>query len=192
MSHVYISSLSEPFGKALGEFFTKAGYDVTDTLCDGLEYFIDVTDFHPEGDDTVLGEGLSESVMAEAFLENVRKPLERLSKVLPSMTGKKRICFISSSSASVGTSPAVSGYACNMSKAALHQALMIMKNRYYEEGWTFRLFDPESGSYPVEKAAGAAYVYFTRTRFFDNTPNKSREDEQFLRLRNAHGEEIPW
>ena len=80
-----------------------------------------------------------------------------------------------------------------MSRAAMHNILTITKNGLIEQGFTFRLFDPMTGEYPAEKAAAAAFVYFTRDRFRDDSSSsKFREDERNLMIRDAYGREIPW
>lgn len=89
-------------------------------------------------------------------------------------------------------SEATSGYGHHMAKAALNQILTITKNALLPKGYTFRLFDPLTNTYPAQKAAAAAYVYFTRDRFDDGPGQPSRNDEQNLIVRDALGRELPW
>lgn len=193
MSKVFISALDSAFAKELAALFTKNGFEVTTDPEESVEFFIDVTEAHIEGDDKAFGEGLSQDVIVKSYEENVCKPIARLEKAFHNMNGKKRICFISTKNASVNQSGATAGYGYNMSKASLHQILLITKNTYVDEGWTFRLFDPLTGEYPPEKAAAAAFMYFTRDRYYDEDDlNPLRMDERHFMLRDALGREIPW
>ena len=195
MSKVFISELDSAFAKALAALFEQNGFTVVTDPGEAVEYFIDTTETHVEGDDKKLGEGLDQDVLVKSYDELVCKPLARLEKAFHQMTGKKRICFISTKNASVNQSESQCGFGYNMAKAVMHQIMMITKNTYVkeEDGYSFRLFDPMTGEYPAEKAAAAAYVYFTRDRYYDEDDhNTSRYDEWILMLRDALGREIPW
>ncbi|MBQ6550157.1 MAG: hypothetical protein IJL78_01980 [Lachnospiraceae bacterium] len=191
MSTVYISSLESDFGKALAKEFEKNGFSVVTEPCGGLEYFIDVTECRLPEDDKAVGMGIDPEVLDRAYQENVVKPLQALEKAFHGMTGAKRICFLSSKDASTNWSEAIKGFGYSMSKGALHNILTITKNTWYPKGYTFRLFDPMTGSLCPEKAAAAAYRYFTNGRYLDDD-DYDRDDEKNLIIRDALGREIPW
>ena len=192
MNKVYFTSLESDFAKALAKRFEENGFEVTTETGINIEYFIDTTDFRPEGDDRALGEGILPEAGIRSYEKNVCEPIDKLDQCFYYMVGKKRICFLSSKESSISLSEETRGYGHHMAKAALHQILTITKNGLIERGFTFRLFDPLSGEYPAEKAADSAFVYFTRDRYIDNDVDKSREDERNLILRDAKGREIPW
>lgn len=191
MSKVYISSLESTFGKELAAQFEKNGYTVVTEPEEGLEYFIDVTDCRLPEDNKTVGSGIDPKVLEKAYEENVCKPLKALEKAFPGMTGVRRICFLSSADASVNASEKIAGYGYSMSKGALHNILTITKNTWLPKGYTFRLFDPMTGSYCPVKAAAAAYRYFTNGRYLDDD-DYDRDDEKNLIIRNALGKEVPW
>lgn len=192
MKKVYFTRIGKDFECALASLFEKEGYEVTLEPEEGIELFIDTTDDAVIGDDRAVGEGIDIEAAAEAYRKNVCEPLYKLEKVLPFMTGKKRICFVNTKSASINYSEETRGYGHYMAKAALNQILTITKNGLIEKGFTFRLFDPLGGELSPEKAAGSAFVYFTRDRFNDGPNNRFREDERNLIVRDALGREIPW
>ena len=192
MNKVYFTSLESDFAKALAKRFEKNGFEIVTETGINIEYFIDTTDYVPADDDRKVGEGLSKEAGIEAYEKNVCGPIDALDRCFYYMVGKKRACFLSSGKSSINWSAEESGYAHHMAKAALHQILTITKNALIERGFTFRLFDPLTGEVSPEKAADAAFVYFTRDRYSDNDADKSREDERNLLLRDAKGREIPW
>ena len=191
MSKVFITKKESEFALELAAAFEKNGHEVVFEPQAGVEYFIDVTDETVAGDDKKVGEGLDAEAAALAYRKNVCEPIALLEKTLPGMVGKKRICFINTVRASVNWSEETAGYGHNMSKAALNQILVLTKNGLIEQGFTFRLFDPMAGRVSAQKAAGSAYVYFTRDRFRDGD-NLFRMDERNLVVRDALGREIPW
>ena len=191
MSKVYISSLESPFARELARLFEQDGFCVTTSPKEGLEYFIDMTECRLPEDQTAVGAGIDPKVLDQAYQENVCKPLAALEKAFPAMEGKKRICFLSSKDASVNYSEKIQGYGYSMSKAALHNILTITKNTWLPKGYTFRLFDPMTGTYCPLKAAAAAFRYFTIDRYLDDD-DYDRYDEKNLLLRDALGREIPW
>lgn len=193
MYNVYFTSLESKFARELASWFERNGFHVTTGLTTGIEFFVDTTETLVEGDDRAVGEGVSYEAGVLAYEKYVSEPLDKLTKVLQNMVGRKRVCFLSSRNSSVSESTAVSGFGKNMSRAAMHNILTITKNGLIEQGFTFRLFDPMTGEYPAEKAAAAAFVYFSRDRFRDDSSSsKFREDERNLMIRDAYGREIPW
>lgn len=193
MSKVYISFLEGVFAKELARLFGEQGFEIVTEPEDGIEYFIDVTDAFIPGDDKKVGEGIDAAAAAEAYRRNVCEPISRLEKALPGMVGKKRICFLNSSKASINASTETAGFGHHMSKAALNLILVLTKNGLLERGFTFRLFDPMEGTVAPDMAAGNACGYFIRDRFTDDPADGlGRNDECNLVLRNALGREIPW
>ena len=189
---IFFTNTSNPFSRALAGFFTANGDKVTADPSVSADFFIDTTDFRDHGDDRAAGDGIDEEAAMRLFRANVSEPLALLEQILPRMTGKKRICFLTTRDASVNWSTATSGYGRNMAKAALNQILTVSKNGLRERGFTFRLFDPMTGEIPPEKAAASAYAYFTRDRFDDGPGRLDRDDENNLVIRDALGREIPW
>ena len=189
---IFFTRTDGDFARALADMFESRGDTVTSDPALPADFFIDTADFRDPDDCAAAGEGIDGEAALRSFHENVSVPLALLEKVLPHMTGKRRICFLTSEVASVNRSGAVRGYGRNMGKAALHQILTVAKNGLRERGYTFRLFDPMTGEIPPEKAAASAYVYFTRDRFDDGPGRPDRDDENNLIIRDALGREIPW
>ena len=192
MKTVYLSEEKSPFGARLAFRFREAGYEVVGDVRPGLSFFVDLTDEAIPGDGLSAGEGIDADAAAEAYRVNVCLPLRKLEEAFPDMTGEKRICFLAARDASVEWSRATAGYGRLMARAALYQILTITKNTWLAKGYTFRLFDPMRGEADPEKAADAAFVYFTRDRYDDGPDNPSRNDEGNLLVRDAFGREIPW
>ena len=189
---VYFTHIDSGFARALARLFEANGDSVTTDPARAVDFFIDTTELRDPEDCRAVGEGIDAEAAVRSFHANVSEPLALLEKVFPNMTGKKRICFLTTGDASVNRSGAVSGYGRNMAKAALHQILTVAKNGLRERGFTFRLLDPLTGQILPEKAAASAFVYFTRDRFDDGPGNPSRDDENNLIIRDALGREIPW
>ena len=186
---IYFTHIDSVFSRALANLFESGGDTVTTDPAASADFFIDTTDYRDPDDCRALGEGVDGEAIFRAFRADVTEPLALLEKVLPNMTGKKRICFLTTRDASINQSTAVSGFGRNMAKAALHQVLTITKNGLRDKGFTFRLFDPMDGEIPPEKAAATAYGYFLRDRFEEGP---GRDDEKNLIIRDALGREIPW
>lgn len=192
MYSAYFTTLDNDFAKALAALFEKNGIPVVTELQSGIEFFIDTTDFTPADDDKAIGEGLSETACLEAYNKNVSEPITKLQDAILYLSGRRRVCFLSSKASSIQYSEATTGFAHNMAKAALHQILTVTKNTLIGRGYTFRLFDPLAGEVSVEAAAASAFVYFTRDRYIDGPAEPTRDDELNLLLRDAKGREIPW
>ncbi len=192
MKTAYLTRKEGAFSQRLALRFREAGYEVVFEPQKGVEFFVDLTCGPVPGDDRAAGEGIDAGAAEEAYRRIVCGPLLKLEKVFPDMTGKKRICFLASRSSSVNWSEAERGYGENMARAALYQILTITKNTRLKDGYTFRLFDPMEGEAHPEKAADAAFVYFTRDRYDDGPDNPGRNDEGNLLVRDARGREIPW
>ena len=189
---IFFTKTDSPFSRALAGFFAASGDTVTADPAVSADFFIDTTDCRDPGDVRAAGDGIDAEAAVRSFRANVSEPLALLSEVLPNMTGKRRICFLTTRDASVNRSTATTGYGRNMAKAALHQILTVSKNGLRKEGFTFRLFDPMTGEILPEKAAASAYAYFTRDRFDDGPGRPDRDDENNLVIRDALGREIPW
>lgn len=193
MSKVYFTALESEFAKELAKVFEAQGFEIVTEAVPGIEYFIDTTDAYVAGDDKKVGEGISMAAAAEAYRKNVCEPLQKLEKVIPWMTGKKRICFLNSRKSSISLSEETAGFGHNMSKASINLIMCLTKNGMIKRGFTFRLYDPMCGQVSAELAARSGFGYFTRDRFFDDpTDGLDRFDEENLIVRDALGREIPW
>lgn len=193
MSKVYFTTLESEFAKELSAIYAKEGFEVVTEPGPGIEYFVDTTDAYVEGDDKKVGQGVSMEAAAEAYRKNVCEPLMKLEKVIPWMTGKKRIVFINSRKSSISLSEETAGFGHNMSKASINLIMCLTKNGLIKRGYTFRLFDPMAGQVAADLAARSGYGYITRDRFFDDpTDGLDRFDEENLIVRDALGREIPW
>lgn len=193
MSKVYVSSLETAFAGALAALYEEQGYEVVTEPMEEIEYFIDTTDVYVSGDDKRVGEGIDIEAAVEAYHKNVSEPVANLEKVLNTMTGKKRICFLNTVKSSINYSEEITGFGHHMARAALNLILVLSKNGLVENGYTFRLFDPLTNQVDPRKAAKSAFGYFTRDRFFDDPADGlGRDDEQNLVIRDALGRELPW
>ena len=102
----------------------------------------------------------------------------------------KRLCFLSAVDASINGCTEDRSFAFLMCKAAANMAVAILLNRLRPEGYTFRLYAPESTpESPV--AAERAVDYFLRNRSL-GAGDPRRADEDRLVLRVWMGREHPW
>ena len=136
---IFFIQTESPFSRALAGFFTANGDTVTSDPAVSADFFIDTTDCRDPGDNCAVGDGVNAEAAVRSFRANISEPLDLLSQVLPRMTGKKRVCFLTTRDASVNWSTATTGYGQNMAKAALHQILTITKNGLREKGFTFSI-----------------------------------------------------
>lgn len=199
----YITDWSD-FAAELAARMTEKGCVIASgdelyTLDAPVDIFIATENERSAADNFTVTDGIDPTVIMEAVHRNISLPMQKLERAIPLMDrGQlKRICFLSSADASVNMSNAVTGFGYCMSKAALHNALAIIKNRLYKEGYTFRLFDPlTDGREPHVTAAMAAYTaadYFLSGLGYDpNDYENGQNEERRLTLRDALGREWPW
>jgi NAD(P)-dependent dehydrogenase (short-subunit alcohol dehydrogenase family) len=104
----------------------------------------------------------------------------------------KRLCFITSSEASINETTSIDGYGYKTAKAALHNFLQITRNVLAPKGYTLRVFDPMcSRTISAELAAEAALNYFIRGRGVERG-DPFRDDEGNLVFRDAYGRQHSW
>jgi NAD(P)-dependent dehydrogenase (short-subunit alcohol dehydrogenase family) len=205
--NVMISGCFSEFERALAGVFVREGFTVYspgdlavvgvgDDGADAvlyLDYLVDTTDFRDDGDNFRLLDGVDAGAVERVFRGNVLGPMAMLERVLPLLDAGegKRLVYLSSVEASINVSTALCNYGYNMSKAALHQFVQLVRNKLASKGYTFRVFDPLTGEISPEKAAEAAFHYITRRRGSENN-DTLRDDEERLVLRDALGREYGW
>jgi NAD(P)-dependent dehydrogenase (short-subunit alcohol dehydrogenase family) len=201
MKNILITNQNNDFEKELAAIFAAEGYRVfcgDDMTADAhqdlpLDIFIDTTNVRLPEDNFTLEDGVDAGVIEHTFRENALKPMTLLEKYLPRLDAGqgKRLCWISSASASINETRDVRGYGYNMAKAAQHQFIQMVSNRLTREGYSFRVFDPMAGDVAAKAAAGAAFHYFTRRRGTENHDPR-RDDENHLTLYDALGRAHRW
>jgi NAD(P)-dependent dehydrogenase (short-subunit alcohol dehydrogenase family) len=105
----------------------------------------------------------------------------------------KRLFYLTRAEASINETRCIGHYGYNMSKAALHQFMQMIRNKLAPKGYSFRAFDPmdDSGGVTPEAAAESAYNYITRRRGTENNDPR-RDDEDNLVFRDALGRQHSW
>ncbi len=198
--NAYLTDLGSPFAKRLAELLKKKGYSIlsgNDETEEPVELFVATENIRLPDDNFDVREPGNYEAVAESFDLNLFSPILKLERLLKNLDkgNLKRICFLSSRTASVNLSDATFGFGYNMCKASLGTSLAIFKNKLYPDGYTFRLFDPmETENDPRvtnENAAEAALTYFLTGRAYDRN-NDKRNDETRLVLRDALGREWPY
>ena len=201
MKSVLITGQKNAFDKNLAKIFRREGFEV---FIDGkneptekIDIYIDVSDKRNRGDVFSIRDGIDEKVIRRIYKANVIRPMMLLEKYLPLLDKgtDKRLCFISSASASINETRDTCGYGYKMSKAAMHNLFMIAWNTLEVDGYTFRVFDPMCGGFADGKAAKAAAeaaaIYFTTRRGTENS-DPQRDDENRLVMRDAFAREHAW
>jgi len=214
---VLITKITKPFDQKLAGAFVREGYKVftiggheaegVTLLPDDfntarstvikeagrLDLYVDVSDERDASDSFTIRDGLDEKVICDVYEANVLRPMALLEAFLPllDMGQGRRLCFLTSAGASVNRTRETSGYAYNLSKAALHQFIQMISNKLVPSGYTFRVYDPMHGEVPVEAAAEGAFNYFVRRRGTEGR-NPLRDDEARLVFRDALGRENAW
>jgi NAD(P)-dependent dehydrogenase (short-subunit alcohol dehydrogenase family) len=224
MKVVLITAFNNNFDKNLALAFAREGYKVYvmgNSQQDGITFiptdikqaaeavqkdsgfidiYIDVTNENSISDNFNVRTGINEQVIRDLYEANVTRPMAMLETFLPLLEagGGKRLCYLTSASASINETPAVDGLGYKMAKAALHNFLQITRNALAPKGCTIRAFDPcLAGNCPCDKevpaplSAQAALNYFTRRRGMErDDPN--RDDEGNLVFRDAWGRQHSW
>jgi hypothetical protein len=103
----------------------------------------------------------------------------------------KRLCFITSSDASINETRNINGYGYAMGKAAMSNFYQMISNKLTPSGYTFRVYDPLAGEVGPGAAAEGAFKYFTRRRGTENNA-PLRDDENRLVFRDAYAREHAW
>jgi NAD(P)-dependent dehydrogenase (short-subunit alcohol dehydrogenase family) len=206
---VLITALTKDFDKKLAAVFAREGYKVFaigNEKIDGvtllapdlntlqsscIDIYIDVTDERSEADNFNVRDGINDDVMRELYEANVIRPMAMLEKFFPFLEkGKgKRLCYLTSTEASINETRGTDGYGYKMAKAGLHNFLQITRNVLAPKGYTLRVFDPCLK--PDEISAQAAFNYFTRRRGIERG-DPQRDDEGNLVFRDAYGRQHSW
>jgi len=201
MKNVMITKQKTAFEKNLAKIFEREGYNIftakevraSDTSCDKIDIYIDVSNERDISDTFSIRDGLDEDIIKKIYKTNVIKPMRTLEKYMPLLdAGKgKRLCFLSSKEASINETKGTTGYAYKLSKAAMHNFFQMASNKLTPNGYTFRVYDPMTGEIDAKLAAEAAFNYFTRRRGTENDDGQ-RDDETRLVFRDALGREHTW
>ncbi|MCL2094093.1 MAG: hypothetical protein FWH12_07855 [Treponema sp.] len=216
MKTVLLTTLDKPFDQKLAAIFVREGYSVfamgkkaqskvnllpvepgkaAAFLKDRvrkLDYFLDTTDYRDPKDCFTMEE-VDPKIIEKVYRNNTLRSmalLEAFIDLLEAGDGR-RLFWLSSAEASINETRGTSNIGYNMSKAALHQFIMITKNVLFNKRYTFRVFDPLNGLMSPEDAAESAYNYITRRRGTENH-EKTRDDEDNMVMRDALGRQHSW
>jgi len=167
-----------------------------ETTC--VDIYIDVTDERSADDNFNVRSGLNDDVMRQLYDANVIRPMAMLEAFLPLLeSGEvKRICYLTSSQASINETYDTAGYGYKMAKAGLHNFLQITRNVLSPKGYTIRVFDPCltascNEATGAEMAAEAAFNYFVHDRGAGRH-DTLRDDEGNLVFRDVFGRSHSW
>jgi len=232
MKSVLITGLKNEFDIKLSEIFSRYGFkvfamgngkidgvnllppeykDAAAELKKGanfIDIYIDVSDERSPADNFDVRGGINDQVMRGLYDANVIKPMAMLEAFFPLLEAGeyKRLCYLTSSEASINETQDKTGYGYKMAKAGLHNFLQITRNVLAPKGYTIRVFDPclaaigkdlnnktkitgkKSGG---DLSAEAAFNYFTRGRGVERG-DPLRDDETNLVFRDAYGRQHSW
>ena len=167
-------------------------------IADCVDIYVDVTDERSAADNFNVRLGLNDDVMRYIYDANVIKPMAMLEAFFPMLEAGevKRICYLTSSQASINETRDTAGYGYKMAKAGLHNFLQITRNVLSSKGYTIRVFDPCLAAAGCEIsraqiAAEAAFNYFVRDRGAGRH-DTLRDDECNLVFRDAFGRGHSW
>jgi NAD(P)-dependent dehydrogenase (short-subunit alcohol dehydrogenase family) len=216
MMVVLITALVKDFDKKLAAAFVQKGHKVfaigNDKIdgvtllpsdlkkaavipSSGIDIYIDVSDERSETDNFNVRNGINDNVVHELYKANVIRPMAMLETFLPLLEAKegKRLCYLTSTEASINETRGTDGYGYKMAKAGLHNFLQITRNVLAPRGYTIRVYDPCFANQEVsaEMAAQAALNYFTRGRGVERG-DPHRDDETNLVFRDAFGRQHSW
>ena len=217
MPTVLITGLNTAFDRKLAAIFVREGYQVfaiagrgvkglrllptdlaqaahiVEDAAGKLDLYVDVSDFRHAADDFTIQDGLDEAVIRSVYEENVLRPMACLEAFLPLLDKgeKKRLCFLTSERASINETREKTGYAYNMSKAAIHNFFQMIANKLSPTGYSLRVYDPMPGKLTTTQSAEAALHYFVRRRGTERE-DPLRDDETRLVFRDAFGREHSW
>jgi NAD(P)-dependent dehydrogenase (short-subunit alcohol dehydrogenase family) len=211
---VFITALAEDFDKKLTAVFVREGHKVfaignekidgiallppdfkeaATQISSGIDIYIDVSDERSEADNFNIRDGINDDVMHKLYEANVIRPMAMLEAFMPLLeTGEgKRLCYLTSTEASINETRGVDGYGYKMAKAGLHNFLQITRNVLAPKGYTIRVFDPCKQEVSAKLSAQAAFNYFTRRRGIERG-DPQRDDEGNLVFRDAYGRQHTW
>jgi len=223
MKVVLITALNNDFDKNLALAFAREGYKVYvmgKVRQDGIavipadlnqaaeavqkdsgfiDIYIDVSNESSLSDNFNVRTGINGQVINDLYEANVTRPMATLETFLPLLEAGngKRLCYLTSATASINETLDTDGLGYKMAKAALHNFLQITRNALAPKGYTIRAFDPclagtsRDREVSAPLSAQAAFNYFTRRRGMErDDPN--RDDEGNLVFRDAWGRQHSW
>jgi NAD(P)-dependent dehydrogenase (short-subunit alcohol dehydrogenase family) len=158
-----------------------------------LDFLLDTTDFQHPKDIFSLRDGIDRAVVEQVYRQNTLRSmalLEAFLLLLDEGEGK-RLLYLTRAEASVNETRRFDHFGYNMSKAALHQFIQMIRNKLAPKGYTFRVFDPMDREVSPEAAAESAFNYVTRRRGTERDDPK-RDDEDNLVFRDAQGRLHSW
>ena len=214
---VLITNLCSAFDENLAQAFVREGfcvYAIGDKAIEGvallpqdlakavemvesgagkIDYYMDTTDVRCSKDIFTVREGLNGCVIEDVYRANVLRPMAMLEAFLPLLDkGEgKRLFYMTSKGSSVNETRDTFHYGYNMSKAALHQFLQMVRNKLAPAGYTIRVYDPMHSEISPLSAAEGAVNYTIRRRGTENHDPK-RDDETNLVFRDAEGRQHAW
>ena len=170
---------------------TAAGIIKKDS--NNIDIYIDVSDERSVSDNFNVRSGINTQVIRELYDANVIHPMEILEAFFPLLeAGKgKRICYLTSSQASINETRDTEGYGYRMAKAGFHNFIQITRNVLAPKNYTIRVFDPMFNEISAEASAEAAFNYFTRGRGVERG-DALRDDENNIVFRDAYGRQHSW
>lgn len=179
-----VTALPDDFQKAAETVKYEAGK---------IDIYVELSDERDAADSFNVRGGIDEKIIRGLYEENVFRPMAALEAFLYLLDAGdgKRLCFITSSDASINESRSINGYGYAMGKAAMSNFYQMISNKLTPSGYTFRVYDPLAGEVGPESAAEGAFKYFTRRRGTENN-DPLRDDENRLVFRDAYAREHAW
>ena len=214
---VLITSLRSAFDEKLAQAFVREGfcvYAIGEQAIDGvtllpgdlaeaagivaagagkIDYYLDTTDVRRADDIFTVRDGLGGDIIEALYRQNVLRPMATLEAFLSLLDqGEgKRLFYLTSSQASINETREAFHFGYNMSKAALHQFLQMIRNKLAPTGYTFRVYDPMHNEISPLAAAEGAVHYILRRRGTERDDPR-RDDEENLVFRDAEGRQHAW
>ena len=158
-----------------------------------IDYYLDTTDVRSDKDIFTVRDGLNTDLIEDIYRKNTLRSMKLLEDFLPLLDkGEgKRLFYMTSKGSAVNETRDTFHFGYNMSKAALHQFLQMIRNKLAPAGYTFRVYDPMHSEMSPISAAEGAYNYITRRRGTENN-DPLRDDEDNLVFRDAEGRQHAW
>ena len=217
MKTVLITSLCSAFDENLAQAFVREGFRVFamgDKALDGvtmlpldgaaaaavveadtgkIDYLLDTTDVRSAKDTFTIRDGLDGDLIESLYRQSTLRSMKLLEDFLPLLDKgeAKRLFYMTSKGSSVNETRDTFHFGYNMSKAALHQFLQMIRNKLAPLGYTFRVYDPMHNEISPLSAAEGAFYYITRRRGTENN-DPLRDDEDNLVFRDAEGRQHAW
>ena len=157
-----------------------------------IDLYIDTSSLEWNKNNETLRDIVNTSKILQEFKLRAIAPLRTIIGFLDliRMSEKKRICFITSTVASINQSTNKTDFGFCMSLAALHKSLYIMRNALKNQNFSFRLlgYDNQKKGTSLEQSVENCIGYFCRDRGVAEGIN---DEENFI-LRDQFGSVVPW